>query len=252
MAASTAVVRGNRFSTLSNHVRDLEDKLDVLHQDYEKTYSRYREECISSLRESMESLYEVVKLVNKNDNKIIEWHHRSDKVKVALGFVRLDRRIHALIQKKTQELKDEVQQVESKCDRTNGVFEESVEAADHLKREYLEFSVEAVGGASQEAIQAQSVYEQHRRQLESTIRDHESARAAEEGRKRSTSQSLTQVQESSSRAKRSQYAWNMVGKYLHMAEALTNEKGRVRWELLLLRLPQRVGTCFLQSWEQEH
>lgn len=251
MAASTGAVNGDRSQSLSqslfNQFQPLEAKLEALQQEWQSLQSRCQEGCTSSLRDSMESLYEVVDHANKNDKKLIDWHHRSDKVKGVLRLVGVDHRTHILVEEKTEKIRQKVQEVERKWDQTNGVFSESVEAATYLKREYLEFSVDSLGEFSNEAIQAEKNYEGYREELESGIREYEAKQDDEDERAESVSKSIRQAEGSCHRAKTRRIAWNMVDEDLHMVEALADKRCRVRWGALLLPQSQLGGLCVLLS-----
>ena len=224
MVASTGVVGGDPVTSLLKHVRAMEAKLDALQQKHQSQHSQYQEECTSSLHDSMESLYKLVIHANKNDGKLIECHYRDGKVKDAFRFKRLD----TLIERKTQEFKKEVQQVERKCDKANGVFGESVEAATHLKSEYFDFDVKSLEEVSKEAEQAWITFKEHREQLGNTIRENGAKRAYEAGEAKKTEKSIMGVQESCNRAKNRRFALNMVDEDLYINIALTKERGRVR------------------------
>ena len=242
MVASTGVVGGDPVQSLLKHVRALEAKLDALQQKHQSLHSHYQEECTSSLHDSMESLYKIVIHANKNDGKLIECHYRDGKVKDAFRFKRLD----TLIERKTQKFKKEVQQVERKCDRANGVFDESVEAATHLKSEYFDFYVKSLEEVSKEAEQAAIAYKEHREQLGITIRENGAKRDYEAGEAENTEKSIMHVQKACNRAKNRQLTSNMVDEDLYINITLTEKRSRFRSRALLPPVPQQVGSCVLQ------
>ena len=250
MANSRSVVRDDHLQPLSDHHRVLETKLEALLRGHQSLHENERQKAAPLLRTSMQSLCDTVDHVNKNDKMLIEWHYRSDKVKGVLRLIGVDRRTHILVEKKTAKLKKEVQRTERKCDKTRGVVGGFAQAAKHLKGEYLAFSTEAVGDLSKEVIQAKRDYDQRGKDLENRVRESEMEQYENEDRAASTSKSIRQLEERCDRAKTSQVAWSMVDDDLHVVEIGADVKHRVRWALLLVLLPQRVGwSCFLLFWE---
>ena len=160
----------DRFQSLRGRFQTLKEDLDIMQQEYLETYTYHGTKCVLWLRVSMEGLFKVIKEVKKADNRLVRWHHASPALKGALRLIRVDRRTDAVIAKGTRKLKSKVSTVEVKFKTADEACNEGVDAASRLGKRLLNFSVNSIGEASEEALEARSTYCESRTQVEKNIK----------------------------------------------------------------------------------
>jgi hypothetical protein len=123
----------NRHNVLQTQLTHMQ----LQHSTMDALYTQQYRQCIE---DSMKSLFEVIAYVRKADKTLVEWHHRSAKLKRALRLVGVDRRTTTVIAKKTTKLKARISVVESKFDGANDTVALCLSATEGLKEEFVRFS----------------------------------------------------------------------------------------------------------------
>ena len=144
--------------------------MNIMQQEYLQTYTYHGNKCVFWLRISMEGLFKVIKEVKKADKTLVRWHHASPALKGALRLILVNRRTDAVIAKGTRKLKGKVSMVEATFKTADEASNEGVDAASRLGKRLLNFSVNSVGEASEEALEARSAYSESRAQVEEDIK----------------------------------------------------------------------------------
>jgi hypothetical protein len=172
---------------------ELQKRLTQMQMQHETIHALHTQQYLSSIRESMRSLFEVISHVRAADKTLVDWHHRSDKLKLALRFVGLDRRTASVVEKKTDKLKARVLVVENKFDSANHLVATGLRATENLKTEFAHFSDNSLDPIAKETIMARKHLDTSHETIEYQIGQQRAEQSTTEGRMRETSQSLART-----------------------------------------------------------
>lgn len=175
-----------RHNALQNQLTQMQmqhNTLDALHS----------QQCLILMEESMKGLFEVIICVRKADKKMVDWHHRSDSLKVALRYLGLDRRTATVIDKKTKKLKVKVAVVESKFDSANSAVVQGLRATENVKSDFVHFSQHSVEQISKETIAARNDLDNSHKSFEHQIERQRVEQTTAQNRIHETSQSLARA-----------------------------------------------------------
>lgn len=170
---------------------ELQKQLNNMQKEHERLDALHTQQYLRSIEESMTSLFEVIVYVRKADKHLVEWHHRSDNLKVALRWIGVDRRTTAVVEKKTKKLKAKVSVVESKFDRADDTVATGLRATESLKSEFVHFSHHSVDQVSRETIKARDTLDMDQEVIEAQIRVQREHEIETTDRIRETATSLT-------------------------------------------------------------
>lgn len=196
--------------TLRIHMTRLEKEYESKQQEYKRQHTLHGNRCAASLQGSMKSLFEVIVYVRKADKDLVDWHYRSDLLKSALRTIGLDRRTHAVIEKKTQKLHDKVQRAEDKFDKTGLVFDSGLQEAKRMKSGFLEFSTGNVEKVSQEVMSTRDAYTQEYERLDNIANQQSAEHYNAQSRAKDLTKSLEVMKQSHDNAEWSRSAWTTV------------------------------------------
>ena len=211
---------------LSAQFTSLQDQLSAIQQRYQALGVYHGQLCCSSLRNALVQLFEVIKYVDKSDRDLVDWHHRSKGLKIALRLVFMGRRTKAIVTKKTLKIKNKVSAVDQQIDETGQVFDNGVDAVKDLNAQFVQFSVSSVRATTS---RAQTVCEQFDRdralaekQMEKQKRRSENiANSSQEVR-----QDLDEVQFTRMYAQTQRQGYNAVGSALFKPVEILTEPSR--------------------------
>ena len=209
-AYQTKFNKNSDLPSLRIHLAALEKEHETRQQEYKLVHKHHGKICVTSMRDSVKSLLEVIVFVRKADKNLIDWHHRSPNLKTALRIVGLDRSTHAVIEKKTHKLQDKVQHVERKMDKTSLVFDNGLKEAKRMKSGFLAFSTGDVEKASQKALSTRDAYEHVYDQVDTLVKqqnaEHENAQSIAED----MTEMLEAKKQSQGNAEQARAGWALV------------------------------------------
>jgi hypothetical protein len=181
-------------------LQDLRSRHDVLQKElsglqvqHESMHARFMQQYHLSIEDSMQSLFEVIAYVRKADKTLVEWHHRSDKLKRALRLVGVDRRTSTVITKKTTKLKARISVVEGKFGETNDTVALGLSETENMKKEFTHFSQTALDPMARQTIEVQEDLDSTHGTIQTQISKQHILRSQAENRVKEASDTLSRT-----------------------------------------------------------
>ncbi|KAL6716621.1 hypothetical protein ACLMJK_006189 [Lecanora helva] len=198
--------RENALQGIRVRLKLLEKEHESMQQEYRRLYNHHGERCAVALRASIESLFEVIIYVREADKDLVDWHCRSKGLKKVL---RMDRRTHVMIEKKTQKLHDEVQRVEQKFDQTSHVFDGRLQDAKRMRTGFLQFSTDNVEIASQQLVAMHDAYDEEYERVDAILNQQRSENQNIRSETKKLNKSLKENEQNSKDAQESMGSWSV-------------------------------------------
>ena len=219
-AYQTKLSNNKDLPNLRSRLAALEKEHESKQQEYKLLHKLHGKKCVTSMRDSLKSLLEVIVFVRKADKDLIEWHYRSPSLKTALRMVGLDRSTHAVIEKKTHKLQDKVQHVERKIDKTSLVVDNGLKEAKRMKSGFLEFSTGNVEKASQEALSTRDTYEHMYDQVDTLMKQQNAEHENAQSKAKDMTASLEAKKQSHDDAEKARNGWALVSRNFDVHSAM--------------------------------
>jgi hypothetical protein len=178
---------------LRNRHNALQTQLTQMQLQHQTMDALHTQQYHLHIEDSMKALFEVIAYVRKADKTLVEWHHRSAKLKRALRLVGVDRRTSTVIAKKTTKLKARISVVESKFDGANDTVALGLRATEGLKEEFVEFSTKALDPMARQTIEVREVLDNNHGMIEDRIGEQRTLHWKAENRVREASETLSKT-----------------------------------------------------------
>jgi predicted nucleic acid-binding Zn-ribbon protein len=140
-----------RLGDLKRQFISLERELADIQAEYTTLKIQHGQKCTKSLKDSLSSLLDVVKYVNKADKALIYWVEKGGALKLALRCIGVDKRTEAIARRKTKNIHNQVTRVENLFSQTSGVFMDSLKAVQDLNVTVTQYSLSTLGDAQRQA-----------------------------------------------------------------------------------------------------
>lgn len=141
----------SRLSDLQRDFASLGCELVDIQSTYHSLRKEHGRQCSEALTEALSSLLRVVKYVNKTDKALIYWLQKGDTLKLALRCVGIDKRTDAIVERKTEAIKGQVAQAETKFNQSGEVVMDGLKAVQNLNTRVTRYSLSSVGNAEEQA-----------------------------------------------------------------------------------------------------